>query len=68
MREFRGTHSSLSLLGADECVRPYTTLLGVGIAQVAFRCEVFAEAVQVDMFHLRGLAHVTEAWSGGERD
>ena len=42
--------------------------LSVRIAQIAFDGEVFAEAVQMNVFHLRGLAHVAEAGASGERD
>ena len=36
-------------------------LFGVGIAQIAFYCEIFAETMQVQMADLGGLAHPGKA-------
>src|SRR5438445_13417131 len=41
-------------------------LFGIRITQVAFYCEVFAEAMQVQMADLGGLAHPGKASACGE--
>src|ERR1043165_1331090 len=51
--------------GGAHCQATFGLIL-VGIAQVAFYGEVFAEAVQVKILHLRCLAHVAKAGPGCE--